>query len=111
MPQFSYKAIQRDGALAEGVLDASGRNEALRQMEGRGLKPIRLAEGDNGSSPDKPAERGALPAQDASPDGASLGQTVTSFLPKQLAIGGPGKISARTLENPFLINRSNMALL
>jgi type II secretory pathway component PulF len=99
MPQFSYKAIQRDGALAEGVLDASGRNEALRQMEGRGLKPIRLAEGDNGSSPDKPAERGALPAQDASPDGASLGQTVKSFLPKQLTFGGPGKISARTLEN------------
>jgi len=99
MPQFSYKAIQRDGALAEGVLDASGRNEALRQMEGRGLKPIRLAESDNGSGPDKPAERTTSPTQDAGPNGASLGQTVSSFLPKQLAIGGPGKISARTLEN------------
>jgi type II secretory pathway component PulF len=99
MPQFSYKAIQRDGALAEGVLDASGRNEALRQMESRGLKPIRLAEGGNGSGSDKPAERGASPTQDAGPDGASLGQTVTSFLPKRLTIGGSGKISARTLEN------------
>ena len=99
MPQFSYKAIQRDGALAEGVLDASGRNEALRQMEGRGLKPIRLAESGNGSDPEKPAERTTSPTQDAGPNGASLGQTVSSFLPKQLAIGGPGKISARTLEN------------
>ena len=99
MPQFSYKAIQRDGALAEGVLDASGRNEALRQMEGRGLKPIRLAESGNGSDSEKPAERTTSPTQDAGPNGASLGQTVTSFLPKQLAIGGPGKISARTLEN------------
>ena len=99
MPQFSYKAIQRDGALAEGVLDASGRHEALRQMEARGLKPIRLAEGGNGSAPDQPAERGTLPTQDAGPNGAGLGRTVTSFLPKGLAIGGSGKISARTLEN------------
>ena len=99
MPQFSYKAIQRDGALAEGVLDASGRHEALRQMEARGLKPIRLAEGGNGSAPDQPAERGTLPTQDAGPNGAGLGRTVTSFLPRGLAIGGSGKISARTLEN------------
>ena len=99
MPQFSYKAIQRDGALAEGVLDASGRNEALRQMEGRGLKPIRLAESGNGSDAEKPAERTTSPEKDAGPNGASRGQTVSSFLPKQLAIGGPGKISARTLEN------------
>ena len=105
MPQFSYKAIQRDGALAEGVLDASGRHEALRQMEVRGLKPIRLAEGGNGSDPDQPAavaktaERGTSQEKDAGPDGASLGQTVASFLPKQLTPGGSGKISARTLEN------------
>jgi type II secretory pathway component PulF len=99
MPQFSYKAIQRDGALAEGVLDASGRHEALRQMEVRGLKPIRLAEGGNGSGSDQPAERGAAPPKDAGPNGASLEQTVKSFLPKQLTFGGPGKISARTLEN------------
>jgi type II secretory pathway component PulF len=105
MPQFSYKAIQRDGALAEGVLDASGRHEALRQMEVRGLKPIRLAEGANGSGSDqppagaKPAERGAAQEKGAGPKGASLGQTVTSFLPKPLTFGGSGKISARTLEN------------
>ena len=99
MPQFSYKAVQRDGALAEGVLDASGRHEALRQMEARGLKPIRLAEGGNGSGHDQPAERATTPDNAAGPAGASLGQTVTSFLPKQLALGGPGKISARTLEN------------
>ncbi len=98
MPQFSYKAIQSDGALAEGVLDASGRHEALRQMEIRGLQPIRLAEGGNGSGPDQPAGRGTQ-EKDTGGNGASLGQTVTSFLPRQLAFGGPGKISARTLEN------------
>jgi len=44
MPQFQYKAFQADGKTAEGVLDAGGRQEAFRQMEQRGLKPISLSE-------------------------------------------------------------------
>lgn len=44
MPQFAYKAIQHDGVLTEGLLDASNRHEAMRQVEGRGLRPIKLAE-------------------------------------------------------------------
>jgi type II secretory pathway component PulF len=44
MPQFHYKAFQADGTTAEGVLDAGGRQEAFRQMEQRGLKPITLSE-------------------------------------------------------------------
>jgi type II secretory pathway component PulF len=49
MPQFQYKAFQSDGTTAEGVLDAGGRQEAFRQMEQRGLKPITLAEKANGA--------------------------------------------------------------
>src|SRR5580698_8483724 len=52
MPQFQYKAFQADGSTAEGVLDAGGRQEAFRQMEQRGLRPITLAEksaGKNGA--------------------------------------------------------------
>jgi len=49
MPQFQYKAFQTDGTTAEGVLDAGGRQEAFRQMEQRGLKPITLAEKANGA--------------------------------------------------------------
>jgi type II secretory pathway component PulF len=44
MPQFHYKAFQADGTTAEGVLDAGGRQEAFRQMEQRGLRPITLSE-------------------------------------------------------------------
>ena len=44
MPTFSYKALQRDGKMAEGVLDAPGRPDALRQMEALGLRPVNLAE-------------------------------------------------------------------
>lgn len=49
MPQFQYKAFQADGTTAEGVLDAGGRQEAFRQMEQRGLKPITLAEKAHGA--------------------------------------------------------------
>jgi type IV pilus assembly protein PilC len=44
MPTFQYKAVQTDGSLAEGVLDAPGRPDAFRQIEGLGLRPVSLAE-------------------------------------------------------------------
>jgi type II secretory pathway component PulF len=44
MPTFQYRAIQPDGKVAEGQLEAAGRPDAFRQMEGRGLRPVSLAE-------------------------------------------------------------------
>ena len=44
MPTFSYKALQHDGTMAEGQLDAGGRPDALRQMETLGLRPVNLVE-------------------------------------------------------------------
>jgi type II secretory pathway component PulF len=44
MPVFQYKALQADGAMAEGQLEAPGRQEAFRQMEGLGLRPVSLSE-------------------------------------------------------------------
>ncbi len=44
MPLFDYKALQADGAIAQGQLEAAGRPEAFRHMEGLGLRPISLAE-------------------------------------------------------------------
>ena len=44
MPQFAYKAIQLDGVPTEGLIEAANRLEAMRQVELRGLKPIRLSE-------------------------------------------------------------------
>jgi len=44
MPTFTYKALQTDGTMAEGQLDAVGRPDALRQMETLGLRPVKLAE-------------------------------------------------------------------
>ena len=44
MPTFQYRAIQTDGTIAEGQLEAVGRPDAFRQMEGRGLRPVSLSE-------------------------------------------------------------------
>lgn len=77
MPQFAYKALQHDGVLTEGLLDASNRHEAMRLVEGRGLKPIKLAE-----------SAGAAAPKSGGADGAA-------------AAGGKvnGKITPRMLEN------------
>jgi type II secretory pathway component PulF len=44
MPLFQYKALQADGAVAEGQIEATGRLEAFNQMAGLGLRPVSLAE-------------------------------------------------------------------
>jgi type II secretory pathway component PulF len=80
MPLFDYKALQLDGAIAQGQLEAAGRAEAFRQMEGLGLRPISLAE--------KAAGQSAKSNGATAPAGGEL----------SLKLGGD-KISPRELEN------------
>lgn len=80
MPLFTYKALQASGGFAEGQLEAPGRQEAFRQIEGLGLRPVSLAE-----KAGKDAKPGA---------GASIA------LPASLSFGkNLQKISPRALEN------------
>ena len=44
MPTFQYRALQTNGKIAEGVLDASGRPDAMRQIETLGLRLVNLTE-------------------------------------------------------------------
>jgi type II secretory pathway component PulF len=87
MPQFSYKALGADGVLVEGSLDASNRGEAMRQVEVRGLKPIRLAE-TAGAGP-----RGAAAAAKGEGAGGAAGSIWN------LKLGEAKKITPRMLEN------------
>ena len=80
MPTFQYKALQPDGTIAEGQLEAAGRPDAFRQMEGRGLRPVSLA------------ERAAAKNGATKTTGAPAGENF-SFNFK------PQKVSARELEN------------
>ncbi len=85
MPTFQYKAVQSDGAITGGELEAGGRQEAFRQIEGRGLRPISLSERAEGKG-----KNDATNSADASPPGAR------SF---KLAPGASQRISGRALEN------------
>jgi len=87
MPQFAYKAVQLDGLLVEGSLDASNRQEAMRQVEGRGLKPVRLTET---AAATRPA--------DAAGEGAGAGGTGGGLL-GGLKLQPSRKITPRMLEN------------
>lgn len=44
MAVFEYKAVEANGAIAEGRIDAGGRQDAVRIIEQRGLTPVRLVE-------------------------------------------------------------------
>ena len=85
MPRYSYKGLQRDGGLAEGLLEAGNRHEAMRQVENLGLKPIRLAEAADGGA-----------AESARSDDAAGGEAAAFW---KLSLGRKGKITPRVLEN------------
>ena len=81
MPVFQYKALQANGAVAEGTLEANGRQEAFRQMEGLGLRPINLSE------------------KSGAGEGGSKGPGLLASL-SGISVGGKSeKIPARILEN------------
>src|SRR5687768_16788752 len=90
MPQFAYKAMQLDGGLVEGSLDASNRQEAMRQVEVRGLKPIRLAETNVAKTPAAGKSGAARHPNGAAPETAPSGG---------IRFGQPRKITPRVLEN------------
>jgi type II secretory pathway component PulF len=94
MPKFSYKAMQRDGALTEGVLDAGNRHDAMRQVEHLGFKPIRLTEANNEAG----LKESKAPGGDgfAGTNGAAGASPLASL---KTALGVKPTISARVLEN------------
>ena len=79
MPTFSYRALKSDGKIAEGLLDAGSRPDALRQIETLGLRPV------NG------AEKIGAAKKNGSVAPASAGNISLKFESK--------KVSAKELEN------------
>ena len=90
MALFQYRALQADGTIADGEIEAGGRQEAFRQMEGRGLRPIRLAERNGGNGPAKNAakiqslESAKEPTKESKPAGSPLSM--------KLSLGGGNKV-------------------
>ena len=44
MPSFTYTAKDGQGAASDGAIDAPSRREALRRLQSRGLRPIKVEE-------------------------------------------------------------------
>ena len=90
MPTFSYRALQSDGRIAEGQLDAPGRPDAFRQIELLGMRPVSLAEKAAGKPSAK--GKGAADSKSAKSNGsAGAGQITFKF--------GGDRITPRALEN------------
>jgi type II secretory pathway component PulF len=90
MALFQYKALQTDGKTAVGELEAGGRQEAFRQMEARGLRPISLA------------ERAAAPAKNgsATKSGAPAGAaSAAAPAPRKQALFQSNKVTSKMLES------------
>jgi type II secretory pathway component PulF len=60
MPTFQYKALQSNGTIAEGVIEAAGRPDAFRQIEVLGLRPVSLAEKASGKAAGNGSANGAV---------------------------------------------------
>ena len=82
MPWFLFKALQSDGGITEGRIEAGGRQDAFRLMAVQGLRPIRLEE----QASDSSKSRKAVPTNGQAAGGLS-------------AFGRKSRISGRTLEN------------
>jgi type II secretory pathway component PulF len=101
MPLYQYKAVLSDGSIAEGEIEAGGRQDAFRQMEGRGLRPIRLAERNgNGHVPKAAGKTLATPpARDRDPEKTAPVTENRPAAPFGLALARRGRITGRVLEN------------
>jgi type II secretory pathway component PulF len=91
MPSFQYKALQADGKVAVGQIDAGGRQEAFKAMAERGLKPITLSEQAGGKATAKGGSR------------SGTGKTGSADAPasaaKSFSFGQSKKVTPKDLEN------------
>ncbi|NNC88758.1 MAG: type II secretion system F family protein [Akkermansiaceae bacterium] len=73
MASFAYKALEGNGSVTTGEIDANDRGEALRILDRKGLQPVKLTQKSGGGAAAAPAAkkgggakpdaRGAAPAE------------------------------------------------
>lgn len=98
MPYFAYKGLAENGSTREGELEAGGRQEAFKQLEAMGLRPLKLAE--RSAMGKAAAKSGALPAGGRGPEKrtAPAADPAPALKPGSFSLGSQ-KITARVLEN------------
>ena len=63
MPQFSYKAMSRDGKPHDGIIEAEGLELASRQLRARGLTLLKLEAGGSVAANSGPKASGKAPGR------------------------------------------------
>ncbi len=96
MPTFHYRALQPDGKIAEGKVDAGGRADAFRQIESQSLRPISLKEAVNGKN--KSLGQKTQTSTPNSGNGSAATDAGAAEPAAKISFGSH-KISARVLEN------------
>ncbi len=109
MASFHYRALQADGSVAEGQLDAADRREALRVIAAKGMRPVRLTDaGASASAPVLPARAVAPKAGAASGSGpaSSKGLATATGAPsptgavRSPVVAGSGRVASRPASRP-----------
>jgi type II secretory pathway component PulF len=78
MPVFEYRALQANGSASQGQVEAGGRQDAVRLLEGRGLTPLRVVE-TGSSSPARSNGSTGASAAPAKPRRALFASTKIPF--------------------------------
>jgi type II secretory pathway component PulF len=91
MPVFEYRAVQLDGRISEGTLEAGGRQDAFRQIESLGLRPITLREHGNGKANGKTSGKAI---------GRSSGKLISRPAPRPASAAKPARTSAQPESSP-----------
>lgn len=110
MASFHYKALQADGSVAEGQLDAADRREALRVISARGLRPVKLTDAAAvAAAPVLPAravspKAATPPAGSAAPKAATTANGAsspsTSGVVRRPMGAGSGRVASRPASRP-----------
>jgi type II secretory pathway component PulF len=88
MAFFQYKALGANGAVTEGRIEAGGRQDAMRQLESPGMRPISLSESAGAAVPGKKAAPVELPWKSTKVTSRML-ENFTRLLSSLLAAGVP----------------------
>ena len=78
MAGFSDKALSASGSVTKGELDAQDRGEALRLLDGKGLRPVKLTESSGTPAPKPAAKGGRATAKQAATKRAAEAQRATT---------------------------------
>ena len=76
MPDFSYKAVRRDGSSAEGTLVALDRTDAARRLSAKGLQAFQLDSADTTVNGDGDATPAVIPTPGGKRSSAAVRNSV-----------------------------------